>query len=267
MVQKFFGMEEPELTSPCQRPTLTIPRACVVLGITTNRTNTWLPLVTSNPTPISSVTTGNSRKPAGMNRRMQLPTRVITIPPDKLRLRNIVPSWKAMPSNVSLSLPLSISFSFWLSSSLFVCLSLFYIHIWFIKTLSQVSNVAHGPLVFFYTACHSLVDYTPLYENCMFDMCACTVNLRDCLCPMLSQYAQDCAAQGVNLQWRSNVSECRKLLTAIGLHNTYLKLCFSSHLIVSNTLETIFITPSCIWNFFFHSIVCKLWLVQHGEIF
>ena len=123
MVQKFFGMEEPELTSPCQRPTLTIPRACVVLGITTNRTNTWPPLVTSNPTPISSVTTGNSRKPAGMNRRMQPPTRVTTTPPDKLRLRNIVPSWKAMPSNVSpISPPLYLIL--FLSVFISVCLSL-----------------------------------------------------------------------------------------------------------------------------------------------
>ncbi|KAK3108253.1 hypothetical protein FSP39_004202 [Pinctada imbricata] len=59
-----------------------------------------------------------------------------------------------------------------------------------------------------FSSCHSVVDYTPVYENCMYDVCACTSNLGDCLCPMLGQYAQDCAAQGIDILWRNHIPEC-----------------------------------------------------------
>jgi len=44
----------------------------------------------------------------------------------------------------------------------------------------------------------------------MFDMCACTENLKDCLCPTIGEYAAQCAANGVEIRWRLEVPECRK---------------------------------------------------------
>ncbi|KAJ8313790.1 hypothetical protein KUTeg_008351 [Tegillarca granosa] len=48
------------------------------------------------------------------------------------------------------------------------------------------------------------------YEDCEYDMCACTENIKDCLCPMLGEYAKQCAAKAVSIPWRTRVKECRK---------------------------------------------------------
>lgn len=63
---------------------------------------------------------------------------------------------------------------------------------------------------FFFVACHSVVDPTTFHEDCMYDMCACSENIRDCLCPMIGEYAKQCAAGGIEIKWRNHIPECRK---------------------------------------------------------
>lgn len=61
-----------------------------------------------------------------------------------------------------------------------------------------------------FTECRELVDVESAYKDCMFDMCACTENLKDCLCPTIGEYAAQCAANGIEIKWRLNIPECRK---------------------------------------------------------
>ncbi|KAK3611485.1 hypothetical protein CHS0354_039098 [Potamilus streckersoni] len=56
--------------------------------------------------------------------------------------------------------------------------------------------------------CHDVVDVNPLYESCLFDVCQCSDSLKDCLCPMIGEYAAHCASQGVEIKWRQFISEC-----------------------------------------------------------
>lgn len=58
-------------------------------------------------------------------------------------------------------------------------------------------------------ACHWYVDVQPYYEDCLYDMCACSSgDVTHCLCPILGDYADACARAGVMIQWRYNVKEC-----------------------------------------------------------
>ncbi|XP_013180497.1 PREDICTED: hemocytin isoform X2 [Papilio xuthus] len=59
-----------------------------------------------------------------------------------------------------------------------------------------------------FESCHWYVDVQPYYENCLYDMCACSGDVSRCLCPMLGDYAMACAANGRHVQWRYNVKEC-----------------------------------------------------------
>ncbi|KAK3611483.1 hypothetical protein CHS0354_039095 [Potamilus streckersoni] len=59
-----------------------------------------------------------------------------------------------------------------------------------------------------FKSCHDVVDVNPLYESCLFDVCQCSENLKDCLCPMIGEYAAQCASQGVEIKWRQFISEC-----------------------------------------------------------
>ncbi|XP_070558483.1 von Willebrand factor-like [Ptychodera flava] len=52
--------------------------------------------------------------------------------------------------------------------------------------------------------CHAEVDYTPFYDNCVFDSCACDSGGDcECLCTALAAYAQECNMHGVSVRWRS----------------------------------------------------------------
>eukprot|EP00095_Tigriopus_kingsejongensis_P005163 maker-scaffold237_size242172-snap-gene-0.16 protein:Tk05163 transcript:maker-scaffold237_size242172-snap-gene-0.16-mRNA-1 annotation:"PREDICTED: hemocytin" len=59
-----------------------------------------------------------------------------------------------------------------------------------------------------FSDCHGLVDPTPFYQDCVFDLCACEHEPKECLCPTLSFYAQSCSDKGKPLQWREEVHEC-----------------------------------------------------------
>ncbi|KAJ8725925.1 hypothetical protein PYW08_004108 [Mythimna loreyi] len=59
-----------------------------------------------------------------------------------------------------------------------------------------------------FEACHWYVDVEPYYESCVYDMCACGSDVSRCLCPVLGDYAMNCAKAGVMIQWRYNVDEC-----------------------------------------------------------
>ncbi|XP_039747124.1 hemocytin isoform X2 [Pararge aegeria] len=60
-----------------------------------------------------------------------------------------------------------------------------------------------------FESCHWYVDVQQYYEDCLYDMCACTGDdMSRCLCPILADYADACARAGVMIQWRYNVKEC-----------------------------------------------------------
>ena len=59
-------------------------------------------------------------------------------------------------------------------------------------------------------ACRDVEPADTYMEDCMYDMCACSENMADCLCPTLGVYADNCAAKGVKLNWRLQISECSK---------------------------------------------------------
>lgn len=59
--------------------------------------------------------------------------------------------------------------------------------------------------------CHFYVEPAEFYDDCVYDMCACTgLDISNCLCPVLSAYASQCAQQGIALNWRHSVNECGK---------------------------------------------------------
>ncbi|XP_026679243.1 hemocytin-like [Diaphorina citri] len=61
------------------------------------------------------------------------------------------------------------------------------------------------------TYCHLVVDPTPYYEDCLYDLCSCSgTPLSQCFCPIVAAYAKDCSHHGVPLEWRSTVRECGK---------------------------------------------------------
>ncbi|WAR09836.1 SSPO-like protein [Mya arenaria] len=59
-----------------------------------------------------------------------------------------------------------------------------------------------------FQACANVVDVDSFYHDCMFDVCSCTENVKDCLCPILGEYAAQCAAAGVEIHWRTAIPEC-----------------------------------------------------------
>ena len=61
-----------------------------------------------------------------------------------------------------------------------------------------------------------MVDVQGQYDDCLYDMCACTQNLKDCMCPTLGAYADQCAAAGITLQWRLEITECSESLSVFG---------------------------------------------------
>lgn len=56
--------------------------------------------------------------------------------------------------------------------------------------------------------CHWYVEPEVFYKDCLYDMCACTTDIKTCFCPVLSAYAKDCAAAEIKLLWRHEIQEC-----------------------------------------------------------
>uniref|UniRef100_A0A1W7RAG6 Hemocytin n=1 Tax=Hadrurus spadix TaxID=141984 RepID=A0A1W7RAG6_9SCOR len=56
--------------------------------------------------------------------------------------------------------------------------------------------------------CHHEEDLTPFYKDCLSDMCKCTEEAKNCLCPVLANYAAACMKHGVTLNWRQQVNKC-----------------------------------------------------------
>ncbi|XP_041365590.1 SCO-spondin-like, partial [Gigantopelta aegis] len=59
-----------------------------------------------------------------------------------------------------------------------------------------------------FKACHAVLDPNEFYEDCLYDVCACTDNLKDCMCPNLGTYADNCAAKGIRINWRFKIPDC-----------------------------------------------------------
>lgn len=58
--------------------------------------------------------------------------------------------------------------------------------------------------------CHWSVDVEPFYEDCLYDVCACTGDISQCVCPIFAAYANECSRQGVIVNWRYSVNQCGK---------------------------------------------------------
>lgn len=59
-----------------------------------------------------------------------------------------------------------------------------------------------------FSTCHWHVDPEPFYQDCLYDMCACETKVAQCLCPIVSAYAKECADRGVVVPWMSEVRAC-----------------------------------------------------------
>ncbi|KAL1787651.1 mucin-5AC [Sigmodon hispidus] len=74
---------------------------------------------------------------------------------------------------------------------------------------------ASGP----FSQCHTTVNPSTYFSNCMFDTCNCEKS-EDCMCAALSSYVRACAAKGVLLSgWRDGV--CTKPTTTCPKSMTY----------------------------------------------
>ena len=61
-----------------------------------------------------------------------------------------------------------------------------------------------------FTECHEVVDPTPYYEACIYDLCA-TLPDDDLVCDSLAEYAQACReGGGMPDDWRAVTPQCRE---------------------------------------------------------
>ncbi|XP_046603352.1 hemocytin isoform X1 [Neodiprion virginianus] len=60
-----------------------------------------------------------------------------------------------------------------------------------------------------FSDCHWHVDPEPYYKDCLYDMCACEIDISLCLCPILAAYAKECAHEGLRLSWRQDIDQCK----------------------------------------------------------
>ena len=61
-----------------------------------------------------------------------------------------------------------------------------------------------------FDVCQELIDPTPFYEACIYDLCA-TLPDDDVLCDSLAEYAQACReAKGSPRDWRADTPSCCK---------------------------------------------------------
>ncbi|KAF4532963.1 hypothetical protein B566_EDAN000651, partial [Ephemera danica] len=68
-------------------------------------------------------------------------------------------------------------------------------------------NVVKGAV---FTECHALVDPKSAYENCRFDVCACSVTDRaKCSCPVIAAYGEECTKMHTPINWRNSVESCK----------------------------------------------------------
>ena len=64
--------------------------------------------------------------------------------------------------------------------------------------------------------CPSVVNEEVYLENCVTDMCSCHKHEKDenkdssCMCPSLAAYGDDCVQNGIQTEWRKEVSMCSK---------------------------------------------------------
>ncbi|KAF4531557.1 hypothetical protein B566_EDAN013560 [Ephemera danica] len=58
-----------------------------------------------------------------------------------------------------------------------------------------------------FAECNAQVDVEPFYDNCIFDICECD-GKPECMCPIYAVYADECAALGTPVNWRTQIKEC-----------------------------------------------------------
>ena len=75
----------------------------------------------------------------------------------------------------------------------------------FRKIAEEKCSVLKGNL---FKSCHSRLSPDQAYQDCLFDMCSCESADRDCLCPILATYYDECLKRGSVINWRQEVREC-----------------------------------------------------------
>lgn len=64
-----------------------------------------------------------------------------------------------------------------------------------------------------FSDCHSQVDPTPYYDDCLYDVCSCHPDrFSRCYCQILASYALECSRQSKIVDWRKEMRECGKYL-------------------------------------------------------
>ncbi|XP_049862899.1 hemocytin [Schistocerca gregaria] len=69
----------------------------------------------------------------------------------------------------------------------------------------RLCSKLHGTV---FADCHYTVDPQPFYEDCLYDVCSCQLDVNQCLCPILAAYAKECSRNHVPIDWRHSVREC-----------------------------------------------------------
>ncbi|XP_067130718.1 hemocytin-like [Centruroides vittatus] len=74
------------------------------------------------------------------------------------------------------------------------------------ETSEELCSILKSDL---FKECHDDVDPDPFFKDCLYDMCACAVKAKECLCPSMDNYAATCAKKGVIVSWKTEVPLCQ----------------------------------------------------------
>ncbi|KAJ9596531.1 hypothetical protein L9F63_012430, partial [Diploptera punctata] len=89
-----------------------------------------------------------------------------------------------------------------------------------------------------FESCHWNVDPEPFYDDCLYDLCSCQLDIGQCLCPIFSAYAKECSHENILINWRNDIREC-------GVHcpgNQVYQICGNS---CTRTCFDISYNPNC----------------------
>nr|XP_022914475.1 IgGFc-binding protein-like [Onthophagus taurus] len=53
-----------------------------------------------------------------------------------------------------------------------------------------------------------LDDVNSVYDDCLYDACQCTDEQKTCVCEFYSIQSDECAAKGINVDWRNKIAQC-----------------------------------------------------------
>lgn len=74
--------------------------------------------------------------------------------------------------------------------------------------LLRLFSFTHSRVSVVFQRCHDVVEREPYLRLCLSEVCGCSPQ-KACHCTVLTAYAQQCAQEGIAIQWR-NQTFCRK---------------------------------------------------------